>query len=287
MPSPWGLVTAGVVAEGPALAAGFRPVGLWSRLRLAFADGSAFSGAGGDAVMSGVAPCSASVPPNGPSGLAVAATERALLRRARSGDLAAFEELLAPVMRPAYQLAVRLLGDRHLAEDVAQEAFTRAYTGLRQFRGDARFGTWVMRIVHNACADALRSRARHPQVPVAFGQEPGADEPATPDPADSGPGPEDVVLERQGRTAILAAVAALPADHRAVVLLRDVQGLSYEEIATITGQNVGTVKSRLHRARAALRSALQELAPGKPGAEPFRAGDVPTAVEGPNRKEVR
>ncbi len=278
---------AGALVGGPAPGAAFQPPNLWSRLILAFADGGASSGGGGDTVASGVVPCAAGAPPEGPSGLAAAAAERALLRRVRAGDVAAFEELLAPVMRPAYQLAVRLLGDRHLAEDIAQDAFTRAYTGIRHFRGDARFGTWVMRIVHNACADALRSRARHPQVPVAFGQEPGGDEPATPDPADSAPGPEDVVLERQGRTAILAAVAALPGDHRVVVWLRDVHGLSYEEIATITGQNVGTVKSRLHRARAALRLALQEGVPGGPGAEHFRAGGVGSAVAGPDRKGVR
>ena len=180
-----------------------------------------------------------------------AALERELVRRARRGDVAAFEELLRPCLQPAYQLAVRLLGNRQLAEDVTQDALLKAFTAMGHFRGEARFGTWIFRIVHNACTDALRYRARRPQAPL-----PAAEGDGGPEPVASDPGPEDVVIERQGRAALLAAVAALPPDHRAVVLLRDVQGLSYEEVAAITGQNLGTIKSRLHRARAALRAAL-------------------------------
>jgi len=178
--------------------------------------------------------------------------ERELIRRARQGDVTAFEQLIAPCVQPAFALAVRLLGDRHLAEDVTQDAMIKAFTGIRQFRGDARFGTWVFRIVHNACTDALRHRARRPQLP----QFQGAGEPTDGTPADPGPGPEEQAIERQSRAALLRAVAALPPEQRMVVLLRDVQGLSYEEVAAITGQNLGTIKSRLHRARAALREAL-------------------------------
>lgn len=202
------------------------------------------------------------------------AVEHELVHRARQGDVAAFERLLGPLMQPAYQLAVRLLGDRQLAEDVAQDAFTKAYLGMRHFRGDARFGTWIFRIVHNACTDALRHRARRPSVPAPFGLEPAEDESGPRDPADPAPGPEDVAVERVGRQAILDAVAGLPADHRAVVLLREVQGLSYEEISAVTRQNVGTVKSRLHRARAALRAALDGP---PPGAEHLRPDGVKMA----------
>ncbi len=203
--------------------------------------------------------------------------ERALLGRARQGDTAAFEHLLAPVMHPAYQLAVRLLGDRQLAEDVTQDAFTKAYLGLGHFRGDARFGTWIFRIVHNACTDALRYRARRPHLPAPPGGIANGDGVASQDPADTAPGPEDVVLERSGRQAILDAVGGLPAEHRVVVLLRDVHGLSYEEIAAVTRQNVGTVKSRLHRARSALRAALADP---PASAEHSRHGDVRTAEAG-------
>lgn len=197
----------------------------------------------------------------GPGALA---RERDLIRRAAGRDASAFEELVRPWMQPAFQLAVRLLGDRQLAEDVTQDALTKAFLGLRHFRGEARFGTWIFRIVHNACTDALRQRARHPSVPVAFGA-PGPDGGPGCEPADARPGPEEVVSARLGREAILAAVAALPVDHRAVVVLRDVQGLSYEEVAAVLGQSIGTVKSRLHRARASLRAALDPPAAAQSG----------------------
>ena len=196
------------------------------------------------------------------SGEAAAGLERTLVRRARQGDAAAFEQLVAPLLPPAFQLAVRLVGDRQLAEDVAQEALLKAFTAIRQFRGESRFATWVFRIVHNASTDALRYRGRRPQRSLsAPGDAPEAPERDVPD---SAPGPEEVVLERQGRAGLLAAVAALSPDYRAVVLLRDVQGLSYEEVAAITGQNLGTVKSRLHRARAALRAALEAAPTPRP-----------------------
>ncbi len=185
-----------------------------------------------------------------------AQAEARLLRRAREGDATAFEELITPVLQPAFQLAVRLLGDRQLAEDVTQEALLKAYTSLAQFRADARFSTWVFRIVHNACTDVLRYRARRPQVSLDATVTTDDGERPAHEPADPAPGPEEVVLERHGRQAILTAIRHLPEEYRAVLLLRDVQGLSYEEVAAITGQHLGTVKSRLHRARSALRGAL-------------------------------
>lgn len=182
------------------------------------------------------------------------AAERALLARARAGDSAAFEELLAPVMQPAFALAARLLSDRQLAEDVLQDALVKAFTGIRGFRGEARFATWIFRIVHNACTDAVRYRARRPRAAL---EPPGDGDGPAPELPDAAPGPEDVVIGRQGCGVLLAAIAALAPEYRSVVVLRDVHGLSYEEVAAITGQNLGTVKSRLHRARAALRAALE------------------------------
>lgn len=181
------------------------------------------------------------------------APEADALRRARRGDQTAFNELVAPLMQPAYHLALRLLGDRELAEDVTQEALVKAWLGLRRFRGDARFSTWVFRIVHNACTDALRQRARHPRPLSADWQD--EDSPAR-ELVDPGPSIEEQVAERDARVQILAAVDALPSEWKAVVILRDVHGLSYEEIAVITGQQLGSVKSRLHRARGAVRAAL-------------------------------
>ncbi len=173
------------------------------------------------------------------------------LRRARRGDQTAFTELITPLMRPSYHLALRLLGDRQLAEDVTQEALVKAWLGLRRFRGDARFSTWVFRIVHNACTDALRQRARRPLATSAW-----QDAEVAVDVADPAPSPEQQVAERDARDRILAAVDALPVQWRTVIVLRDVHGLSYEDIAVIIGERLGTVKSRLHRARAAVRQSL-------------------------------
>lgn len=159
-------------------------------------------------------------------------------------------------MRPSYHLALRLLRDRQLAEDITQEALVKAWLGLRSFRGDARFSTWVFRIVHNACTDALRQRSRQPLLATVAEDGEGSVEVADP-----GPSPEEQVAERDGRARILAAVDALPIQWRAVIVLRDVHGLSYEEIAVITGAHLGTVKSRLHRARTAVRQSLEGKSP--------------------------
>ncbi len=178
--------------------------------------------------------------------------ERALLVRARQGDDAAFAELVSPLLRGAFHLAVRLLGDRDLAEDVTQEALVKAWVGVRRFRGDARFSTWVFRIVHNASTDALRQRTRRPRL-VAHES---ADERGAEEPVSTAPGPEDLAVVREDQIRLRRALDSLPAPWRSVLLLRDVQDRSYEEIAEVTGQRLGTVKSRLHRARAALRAAV-------------------------------
>ena len=188
------------------------------------------------------------------AGAAASAIDADALRWARRGDQAAFTALITPLLQPSYHLAVRLLGDRQLAEDITQEAMVKAWLGVRRFRGDARFSTWVFRIVHNACTDALRQRARRPQAPTSWGEDE-----ASLDVPDPGPSLEDQVADRDVRARIMAAVDGLPPPWRAVIVLRDVQGLSYEEIAVITGEHLGTVKSRLHRARAAVRQALEGL----------------------------
>ncbi len=181
-------------------------------------------------------------------------------------------------MQPAFQFAARLLGDRVLGEDVAQEALLKAYSSLAGFRGEARFRTWLFHIVHNTCTDALRRQARRRESPWASVTEARGLEDALSAVADPAPGPEAAVLDRMRHLEILRAVAALPADQRVVVLLRDVHDLSYEEIAVVTGQHLGTVKSRLHRARAALRAAL---------AEGHGGGSAPTALgQGPREPDA-
>ncbi len=216
---------------------------------------------------------------DGPSGPPGDEAERALVRRARRGDREAFDLLLGPLVQPLYQFACRVLGDRDLAEDVVQESLVKAYTGIARFRGEARFSTWVFRIVHNACTDAVRYRARRPQVPLT---QPSEDNDAAErELVEPAPGPDAVVLERMGTEVILEAIADLPHDQRVLVVLRDVQGYAYEEVAAMSGEPLGTVKSRLHRARAALRAALvpRGVEPlSRPGVHP--GGSVPGAPLG-------
>jgi RNA polymerase sigma-70 factor (ECF subfamily) len=167
-----------------------------------------------------------------------------LVARARDGDGAAFGAVLRHYDPRLRALAFRLLGDPALTDDVLQEAYVKAYRALPRFRGEADLGTWLYRIAYNACLDELR-RDRHGDLPLE-----AADRAAAPG-ADPG--------ERAGEAAALSdALAALPAQDRAAVLLVDRDGLSYGRAGAVLGVPAGTVASRLNRARAALRTALEE-----------------------------
>jgi RNA polymerase sigma-70 factor (ECF subfamily) len=189
-------------------------------------------------------------------GGASVASEAELLVLARGGDPDAFAALVAPLQRRAFGLAYRMVGEPEEAADVTQDALVRAFTRIGDFRGDASFATWLHRIVHNTALDALRWRARHPVEPL----DPGAERQGDPvrEPVAVAAGPEDIAVRADERRAIERALAALPPEFRAAVVLRDLQGLDYEEVAAVTGVSLGTVKSRLHRARARLRELLSE-----------------------------
>jgi RNA polymerase sigma-70 factor, ECF subfamily len=182
-------------------------------------------------------------------------SDDALVARARDGDIAAFEEL---VMRHADRLygSLRRFGlDDAEAQEVAQETFLRAWRGLKSFRGDARFFTWLYRIGFN---EAQRRLARQPGASVA----PGGDE-ALETLADAGPGPAAEAEIGELREALVRALGDLPVDLRAPVVLRDVEGLSTREAASVLELSDAAFKSRLHRGRIALRNLLGPwLAPG-------------------------
>jgi RNA polymerase sigma-70 factor, ECF subfamily len=173
-----------------------------------------------------------------------------LLDAARRGEPGAFEELVERTHRRVYTLAYRLVGDRHEAEDVAQEAYLRAYRSLRGFRGDARFETWLFRITANAAMSHLRRRGRFGDL-LAEDDERLVGEPS---PRDS-----DEVVERDE---VERALAILPAGQRAVVLLKDVYGFSCHEIGEQIGISEGAVKVRLHRARHRLKEEVYGPARG-------------------------
>lgn len=185
----------------------------------------------------------------------------ALVARAKRGDRQAFDRLVALHTAQVYNLSLRITGSREDAEDCVQEAFVRAFRRLHSFRGEAAFSTWLYRVALNVAADTARKRARAPLAASALAAG-DPDEPA-PDLAEiearaevAVPGPEKLLEAQARRQAVLQAVRRLPEHHRTVVVLYDLQGLSYQEIARITGTRVGTIKSRLNRARLALKELL-------------------------------
>ncbi|MEE9221292.1 MAG: sigma-70 family RNA polymerase sigma factor, partial [candidate division NC10 bacterium] len=168
-----------------------------------------------------------------------------LVERSRAGDVAAFEELVKRHQARAYAIAYRLLGRREDAQDVAQEAFTRAYFRLGEFRGTAQFRTWLYRILVNLATDVLRRRK--PEVPedqAAFQM------------VDTGYNPGENFDRQELRQNIEEAITALPTDLRTVILLRELEGLSYADIARVIRRPVGTVMSRLFHARRRLQQSL-------------------------------
>ena len=176
-----------------------------------------------------------------------------LLERARRGDTRAFEQLAVELERPLYRHAARMLGHDD-AEDVVQDALLSAWKSLGSFEGTS-FRAWVFRIVTNRALDKLRSRRRHPELPL---DPPVDDDDATgwAEPAAPHADLADIAGDREALRAVEDALATLPPEQRAVLLLRDVEGFAYDEIATITSTEVGTVKSRIHRGRLAVRNVL-------------------------------
>ena len=186
--------------------------------------------------------------------------EASLIERSQRGDLDAFNALVLAYQGQVYSVCLRMLGSPPPAEDAAQETFIAAFRAVPRFRR-GRFRAWLLRIAANACYDELRRRRSRPQVPLLA---PTGDDGPTTEPA-SADEPLEERAERQelGRC-LQRGLATLPADQRLAVILCDVQGLSYEEIAQATGVSLGTVKSRIGRARARLRTLLlahRELLP--------------------------
>lgn len=172
--------------------------------------------------------------------------EAGLLARAKEGDLSAFEEMVRRYQRRAYGVALRIVRRHDVADDVVQEAFIRAYRGLAGFDLGRPFGPWIGRIVANLAVNHVRSpEAREEGLPEGYGERPA-----------SRPDPLGQVLEQEARDALEGALARLPAEQRAVFVLRAMEEMSYKEIAEALGISMGTVMSRLFRARERLAEAL-------------------------------
>jgi RNA polymerase sigma-70 factor (ECF subfamily) len=166
---------------------------------------------------------------------------------AQAGDRQAFTLLVRRHQERVFRFVQRMLGDREEAMDLTQETFIRAYRALPAWRPQARFGTWLFQIAHNATLDVLRRRARVEFVPL----DAGTPEQAAFDPRDTAPLPQDRLADRQRIGLLEHALRALPAEQREILLLRELEDMSYAEIAATLGINEGTVKSRLARARVA------------------------------------
>lgn len=178
--------------------------------------------------------------------------EQALITSARKGDARAFNQLVVRYQSMAYNVAYRILNDPDAAADATQDAFFSAFKAMRKFRGGS-FKAWILRIVTNACYDQLRVKQRRPtssldNLPVEADHTNYLRDPAEQ--------PDEYVERRELNQMIQDAIATLPVEQRAVVVLSDVQGLNYREIAATLDLSLGTVKSRLSRARAKLRDHL-------------------------------
>ncbi len=177
--------------------------------------------------------------------------ERELVRRAAEGDEAAFEALIMPHWEPLTRLCLHILTDPDEAADAAQETIIKAWRGLAAFRADAAFSTWLYRLATNACTDALRRRKRTRAVSLSQTDEAG--EEFALELPDTAPTPEQTLLQKERRTQLLRALERLEPQQRELLALRIDAELSYEQIAALLHIRVGTVKSRLSRARDKLR----------------------------------
>ena len=201
---------------------------------------------------SGVAACARLGPWLTPVAESTPGNAAEFVTRLRAGDRRAFEDLVRDQQHRVYGLALRMLGNVAEAQDVAQEVFIRAHRGLAEFRGDARLSTWLYTIASRLCLNRLAGSERRL---VRHGEEALAQMP------DARPGPDEAILRGELEEALHRAIGELPEERRVVVLLRDVEGLAYEEIAEILELPVGTVRSRLHRARLDLKDKLERFLP--------------------------
>ncbi len=178
------------------------------------------------------------------------AEEQKLIDAAIAGSSSAFEKLIQPLEGRIYAVALRMCGNREDAQDCMQESMIRIYRALSGFKGQSSFSTWVYRVTMNTCLDELRRRKARRSTSLDSLLDSGWS------PADETDTPERHAIQSEQRRMLERAIADLPEDMRAAVVLRDIQGLAYDEIAAALDVNVGTVKSRISRGRERLREKL-------------------------------
>ena len=177
-----------------------------------------------------------------------------IVQRVLQGDVNAFEKLVLEYEKSVYAITQRMTGNAEDAADMTQETFIKAYNSLSSFRGDSKFSVWLYRIATNVCLDFLRSRSRKPTVSLSVEDDDG--EEVELDIADESQSPERLLERGLTRDAVRRGLDELSPEYRQILLLREIQGLSYEEIADVLTLEVGTVKSRIFRARKRLCAFL-------------------------------
>lgn len=190
------------------------------------------------------------------------ATDAELVARAQRGDTRAFEMLVVKYQRRLERLIARMVRDTDLVQDIAQESFVRAYRALAQFRGDSAFYTWLYRIAVNTAKKALVDLKRNPVVSESTLAGSGADDDETSRverELTDGATPESVLASKEIAETVNAAIESLSEDLRQAITLREIEGLSYEEIAELMNCPIGTVRSRIFRAREAIAQRLRPL----------------------------
>ncbi len=188
-----------------------------------------------------------------------ALTDHELVAAVADGDEVAFQEIVRRYRTPITNFVYRMLNDYDMAVDLAQETFLRVYTSASRYEANYNFSTYIYRIASNLAISEIRKRKRR-KVVSFFGMFGGSDEDAVEfDPADDRPLAEDALLSDERTRAVTRAVATLPEKYRTAVVLRDIEGHSYDEIARILGLSEGTVKSRINRARGLLKEKLGYL----------------------------
>ena len=196
--------------------------------------------------------------------------ELTIIRRVQHGDVNAFELLVAAYEKNVFNVAMQMLGNREDAQDMAQEAFLKAYSSLSSFRGDSKFSSWLYRIVANVCMDFRRRQSRRPSSSLTVEDEEG--ETLELDIADESQSPEALLERKLTREAVRRGLASLPDEQRQILLLREIQGLSYEEIGEAMNLEPGTVKSRIFRARKKLCAFL------------LQDGNIPDSISSRNSR---
>jgi len=182
--------------------------------------------------------------------------EKILLRYAIKGDVESFEKLIERYQSKAYNIALRMIGNEEDAKDVIQDAFIKIYRSLHKFRGDSSFYTWIYRIVTNTCYDFIKKQNKRNNNTISLTNYQNSLEGEVEDIKDERHQPDIIMDSKEDSTHILDCLHRLSYDHKTVIILRDIQGFSYDEIAQILNCSEGTVKSRINRARISLKEII-------------------------------